>query len=299
MTTDGLCVLITPSAAGAAWRQALTLRATQMGWPISGIEPGLDIGMQTGLVFAATHAEMAAFPPSARVALIDTTATDEVDPGLPASIETLMVRSNTLVEAEMAAKDGALLLDAARYLLDFPVLGQVERREGDPYRIHPSATESPLALFDDTLPGSWANWHPRWFAYPEGHTGTVDHPLFDLTGRMRPLIAGPNIRLPAGRWRVDLRFTADPEKAHAPLLFEWGSGAEFSRVVTEVLQPGTYAVSLDRIWLEPAAAQLRVWPGHPVFQGWFGFLGARVTRVALDDPSPPTPTDRLVQAEVV
>lgn len=298
MTADGICVLITPSAPGAAWREALTLRAVQLAWPVRDAQPGDDLGVLTGLVFTASHTVMAAFPPSARVALIDTTAADEIDPAQPASAEAMVLRSHALIEAETAVKAGAVLLDAARYLLEFPILGQVERREGSPYRIHPSVAESPLAFFNDTMPGASANWHPRWFAYPDGHMGTVDHPVFDLTGRMRPLISGPHIGLPAGRWRVDLRFTVDPERAHAPLLFEWGSGSEFSRVMTEVRHPGTYAASLDRIWLEPAPAQLRIWPGHPVFQGVFGFLGARVTRIALDDPAPPTPTDRIVQASV-
>lgn len=298
MSAAGLCVLITPSAAGTAWREALTLRATQLGWAVS--DTGLDPTdtPTTGLVFAHSHAEMLVYPPSARAVIIDTTATDPVDPALPGAPDAIMIRSHILVEAELAALEGAAVFNAARYALNFPVVGSVERREGAPYRIHPSVSESPLALFDDAMPGSSATWHPRWFAYPEGHAGSIEEPLIDMTGRMRPLIFGPYIRLPVGRWRADLQFTVDPEKAHVPLLIEWGTGAEYCRVVTEINYPGIYAVSLDRIWPEAGAAQLRIWPAHPVFQGQFGFRGCRVTRVAVDDPAPPTPNDRVVNAVV-
>jgi hypothetical protein len=298
MSEVGLCVLVTPSAAGSAWQEALIARAVQLGWPVG------DTGAEgasptTGLVFAHSHAAMSGFPASARVAIIDTTATDPIDPGQPAALEVIMTRSHILVEAEMAAAGGATILNAARYVLDFPVMGSVERREGAPYRIHASVSESPLAIFDDTAPGTSATWSPRWFVYTNGFQGSAEEPRIDMTGRMRPMVHGPYIRLPAGRWRVDLDFTVDPEKAHAPLLFEWGSGVEFSRIMTEIRYRGAYAVSLDRIWTEPEACQLRIWPAHPVFEGQFGFRGCRVTRMAMDDPSPVTPTDRIVDAGVV
>lgn len=299
MSDTGLCVLVTPSAAGAAWREALSARAVQLGWPIG--DTGADAAppATAGLVFAHSHAAMLAFPATARAVIIDTTATDPVDPGQPATPEAIMLRSHVLVEAEMAAADGAAILNAARYVLEFPVLGSVERREGSPYRIHPSVSESPLALFDDAAPGSQANWHPRWFAYPDGYDGSIDEPFFDMTGRMRAMMYGPYIRLPAGRWRVDVRFTVNPEKAHAPLLFEWGAGNDYCRIMTEIRFAGSYAVSLDKLWGEPDAAQLRIWTAHPVFQGRFGFNGCRVTRLAVDDPATLTPTDRIVEAPVV
>ena len=165
MPVAGLCVLVTPSAAGTGWRDALTARAVQLGWPVR--DSGADAAdtPTSGLVFAHNHAAMSAFAPANRAVIIDTTATDTVDPGLPAAPDAIMIRSHILVEAELAAAEGAAVLNAARYLLDFPVLGSVERREGAPYRIHPSVAESPLAIFDDTAPGSSANWHPRWFAF--------------------------------------------------------------------------------------------------------------------------------------
>lgn len=298
MSSGGLCVLITPSAAGSGWRQALTVRAGRLGWSVT------DTGADTvaipsgGLVFVQTHEALLGFPASARAIIIDTSATDTIDPSLPAATEDIMIRSHILVEAEMAAIQGAAVLNAARYVLDFPELGSVERHEGSPYRIHPSVSESPLALFDDTAPGGWANWHPRWFAYPKGNVGSVDEPLMDMTGRQQALVFGPYIRLPAGRWRVDVRFSVDPERAHAPLLFEWGAGLEYCKVMTEIRHPGVYSVSLDRIWPEADPAQLRIWVAHPVFQGRFSFLGCRVTRVAVDDPTPPTPGDRIVDAAV-
>lgn len=298
MDGHGLCVLVTPSAAGTAWHAALVARAAQLGWPVRDTISAPDDTRTEGLVFAYGHEAMQIFPPSARVVIVDTTATDPVDPGQPAARDAMVLRSQGLVQAELAAAAGAVVLNAARYVLDFPGLGSVERREGAPYRIHPSVSESPLALFDDTAPGTTATWSPRWFVFPGGFDGSVDEPQIDLTGRMRPVIYGPDFELPAGRWRVDLGFTVDPEKAHAPLLFEWGSGVEFCRIMTEIRHRGAYSVSLDRLWPEAGPVQLRIWPAHPVFQGRLGFRGCRVTRVAVDDPSPLTPTDRIVEAAV-
>ena len=299
MTDALLCVLVTPSAAGLAWRGALVERASQLSWPITDLAAGTGALVMDGLVFAHDHLSMQAFPTATRAVLVDTTATDPVDPAMPATIETVMLRSQVLVQAEIAATHGAAVLNAARYTLYFPGLGLVERREGAPYRIHPSVSESPLALFDDRAPGTFANWSPRWFVYAGGYDGSDDEPQIDMTGRMRPMVHGPYIHLPPGRWRVNLNFTVDPEKAHAPLLFEWGSGVEFCRIMTEIRLRGAYSVSLDRVWTQPEPVQLRIWPAHPVFQGKFGFLGCRVTRVAKDDPAPLTPTDRIVDAAVV
>ncbi|WP_428151664.1 hypothetical protein [Brevundimonas sp.] len=299
MSAAALCVLVTPSAAGNAWQEVLVARAVQLGWPVTDMAANPDALATTGLVFVQSHLAMLGFPISARVVIVDTTATDTVDPGQPASPHIVAIRSQVLVEAEMAAAAGAAVLNAARYVLNVPVMGSVERREGAPYRIHPSVSESPLAYFDDTAPGTFANWSPRWFAYTNGFEGTEDEPRIDMTGRMRPMVHGPYLHLPAGRWKVDLNFTVDPEKAHAPLLFEWGSGVEFCRIMTEIRYRGAYSVSLDRIWEEPDAVQLRIWPAHPVFEGQFGFRGCRVTRMAMDDPSPLTPTDRIVDAGVI
>ncbi len=193
-------------------------------------------------------------------------------------------------------------MNAARYQLTLPGLGLIERPEGQPYRIHPLASESPLALFDQ-LPipaGAEASWAPHWFAYAPGHAPVSGQPTWiDLTGRMRSFVYGPYIRLPAGRWRIDVRFSVDPERAHVPLLFEWGGDADFCRIMTEVRHPGTYSVSLDRIWPTAETAQLRIWNAHPVFQGRMVFVHSRVVRVADDDPTPPTPLDRIVTAGVL
>ena len=293
-----LCILVTPSAAGTAWRQALTLRAVQLGWPVH------DTGLvqdfpSAGLVFAHSFAEMDSFGAVPRIVLTDTSAGDPDDPSLPASTEAIMIRSQSLAEAESAAINGASVLNAARYVLQFPAMGTIERPEGMPYRIDPSVAESPLAVFDDRTPGTRATWLPRWFSYPGGYAGSPEQPLIDLTGKMRPIIYGPYICLPAGRWRVDLEFTVDPERAHAPLLFEWGFGNDYCRVVTEIRHRGRYAVSLDRVWPQADAAQLRIWTAHPVFQGQFGFGGCRVTRMAMDDPAAMTPLDRIVDAGVL
>jgi len=300
MSADSLTVMITPSAAGTAWRNAVAHRGAQIGWGWADVGPEGPPDGATGLFFAHDHAAIANAQ-GHRALIIDTTAIGTADPSQPATGDDLIVRAHALVEAEAAARQHAPVFNAARYQLDLPGLGLVERPDGERYRIHPDASESPLALFDQMpVPaGAWANWAPRWFAYSEGVRTIGGSTWIDMTGRMRPLVYGPYVRLPVGRWRVDVRFSVDPERAHAPLLFEWGSGNDFCRVMTEIRHPGTYGVHMDRFWTEADAAQLRIWTAHPVFEGRIDFQGARVTRVADDDPSPLTPLDRIVEAGVI
>lgn len=295
---NSLTVMITPTSAGVLWRDALIRKAAALGWPFADVDSdGPPDGAQ-GLFFA--HHASAMRPDVPRCVVIDTSAVGTVEPALPATTDELIVRSHSLAQAEIAARNGAHVLIAARYHMEFPVLGLVERAEGERYHIHPTAAESPLALFDEmpVQAGTSANWAPHWFSYSEGVRRVGTSAWIDITGRMRPLIFGPYIHLPAGRWQADVRFAVDPEGGHAPLLFEWGTGNDYCRIMSDIERPGTYALKLDRIWDEYAAAQLRIWTAHPVFEGLLDFQSCRVTRVADDEPSSPTPTDRIVEARM-
>ena len=300
MAADRLTVLITPSATGVAWRAALINHVTRLGWVFSDVGPDGPEEGASGLFFAHHHEAMGLHEGPCAV-IIDTSAVGTSDPSIAANTEEIAARSHSLVEAEIAASLGAAVFNGARYHIELPVIGLVERPEGPVYRIPLNASESPLALFDamPMAPGADANWGPQWFTYPEPPQGLGGGPWIDMTGRMRPLLYGPYVRLPAGRWSVDVRFSVDPERAHAPLLFEWGAGTEFCRVMAEIRHPGSYGIRLDRIWPEADAAQLRIWNYHPVFEGKLEFQGCRVTRVADDDPSAPTPSDRIVELGVI
>lgn len=292
---DSLTVMITPTSAGVLWRDALVRAAILRGWSYADVGPSGPESGSVGLFFA--HHASAMEHVESRCLIIDASAVGTLDPSTPANSDDLIIRSQALVEAEQAARSGAPVLMAARYQLDIPGLGLIERGEGERYHIHPQAAESPLAMFDH-LPvaaGASANWAPHWFTYSDAVKGARDTQWIDLTGRMRPLVFGPYIDLPAGRWRADVRFAVDPERGHAPLLFEWGSGNDYCRIMTDVERSGVYGIQLDRIWTEHGAAQLRIWTAHPVFEGLLSFQSCRVTRVSDDDPSLPTPTDHIVE----
>lgn len=296
---DQLTVMITPTHAGVLWREALSRAALARGWPVADVAPEGPPAEAHGLFFA--HHASAMHGSGSKCIVVDTTAVGTQEPGLPANSDDLIIRSHALVEAELAARSGAQTLIAARYRLEFPLLGLVERADGERYHIHPLAAESPLALFDQMpVPaGATANWAPHWFSYPEGVKRVADTPWIDMTGRMRPLLFGPYIHLPVGRWRADVDFAVNPEGGHAPLLFEWGAGNDYCRIMTDVTHPGTYRIHLDRIWHDHGSAQLRVWAAHPVFEGLLNFQSCRVTRVSDDDPSSPTPTDRIVEVRPI
>lgn len=300
MRDDSLTIMIAPGHAGGAWRHALMRRAVDLGWPVADLGPEGPPEGGKGL-FVAHDAQAMASSRGHRVVLIDTSAGGTADPSEIATPDEIVMRSRALALAEEAARHGATVLNAARYHLELPGLGLVERPNGDPYRIHPAAAESPLALYD-TLPveaGTSASWAPHWFVYSDGYKLPHSPAWVDMTGRMRPLVFGPYIYLPAGRWRTDVSFSVDPERGHAPLLFEWGAGADYCRVMFEIRHPGTYGIHLDRIWPTPDSAQLRIWNAHPVFQGKIELQSCRVTRVADDDPSPPTRLDQIVELGVI
>lgn len=291
---DRLTVMITPSSIGVLWRDALIRAAVQRGWTFADVHASGPPEGGTGLFFA--HHASAMETTGLRCILADTSAVGTADPSTPATSDDLIVRSHALMEAEWVSRSGVPVLSAARYQLEIPGLGLVERGEGERYHIHPQAADSPMALFDQMpIPaGASANWAPHWFTYADP-VARANSPWIDLTGRMRSLIYGPYISLPIGRWRVEIRFAVDPEGGHCPLLFEWGTGNDYSRLMTDLEHRGAYGLSLDRIWTEPGAAQLRIWAAHPVFEGLLNFESCRVTRVADDDPSEPTPTDRIVE----
>lgn len=295
---DKLTVMITPTSAGVLWRDALVRAALHRGWTFADVDPSGPPPGATGLFFAHHASGMETDGP--RLIISDPSAVGTVDPSMPAVGDDLIIRSHALTEAERVARSGVPVLAAARYQLDIPSLGLVERAEGERYLIHAKAADSPLALFEQMpVPaGASANWAPHWFTYSDPEAADRS-PWLDLTGRMRALIYGPNISLPTGRWRIDVRFAVDPEGGHAPLLFEWGTGNDYCRIMTDIEHRGAYGIALDRVWTEPGAAQLRIWTAHPVFEGLLNFESCRVTRVADDDPSEPTPTDRIVEVRPI
>lgn len=115
-----------------------------------------------------------------------------------------------------------------------------------------------LSLFKDgaVRPGSSAEWPVEAFAIDAASAVTGVPGVFSLPGRARCMMWGPYIRLPAGNWRVKIRFTADDAAAQHYFRFEWG-GADFSELSFKPGVSGVYEAELTQSWLSPETVELK------------------------------------------
>lgn len=294
MTTSlRLGVLFTPSPLEPLWRQALAERIAEIGWATlfpTSAEDGQTEDVGHLVIVSHDVWAISACHPTTWLVMSDTpdAAAAEVARRLgedDLSAAGRSVAASHLAWAALLAGQDFPVVDARPETIDMPWIGTVTRAPlpGRPVIAPP---EPALAMFD-ALPipiGASASWTPEQFVYPVGDEPNAGGPSMDMTGRIRLITAGPNIDLPPGMWRAEVRVAVDPEGGRAHLRFEWGAMLFYVVSITEITVPGEYAISLVRPWTEPEPAQMRLWIPQPLFQGRMEFLGCTVTRVADDTP---------------
>jgi hypothetical protein len=103
--------------------------------------------------------------------------------------------------------------------------------------------------------------------------------VIDVTGRMRVLVFGPMIILPAGQWRLRARFGLSPDAALHSYILQFIHG---DSLIEQRLQPaagGEFEVVLENGFAVDAMVALRLWLADPAFHGELGFIGASVERL--------------------
>jgi hypothetical protein len=109
--------------------------------------------------------------------------------------------------------------------------------------------------------------------------------VLDVTGRHRVLVFGPMLPLPAGRWRLAVRFSLSREAAGHDYILQFIHGAALSERRFRPTAAGLYEVDIVNAFAQDAVAALRLWNGRALFQGELRFNGARVTRLPAEEPA--------------
>lgn len=184
-----------------------------------------------------------------------------------------------LAAASVLASRGALVLDASGNRLDLPGLGLIELPDHRPVT-SVAAMPSPLAVYQHLPPlaGDKAVWPAETFSFTVGQAADGGTPEIELTGRTRILVHGPYLDLPPGWWRITVRLIVEPEDV-AYLMFDWAVGTDSVTAHADFSVAGTYEVVLDRHWLSPGAAELRIWAERGHFLGRMTLLDCEVERL--------------------
>jgi len=137
-----------------------------------------------------------------------------------------------------------------------------------------------LSLFKDgaVRPGMSAEWPIEAFAIDAASAVTGVPGVFSLPGRARCLMWGPYIQLPAGTWRVTIRFTADDAAAQHYLRFEWG-GADLSELSFKLGASGVYEAELTQSWASPETVELKFIMPSSALNGYVEIQNIRVEMI--------------------
>ena len=127
-----------------------------------------------------------------------------------------------------------------------------------------------------------AHWSTTLFSYDSRNPKVVDGRI-DVTGRPRPLVFGPYVCLPPGKWRIEVRFAVNKETAHHHYRLEWGDMANYTIVPFSPSKPGYYSLSATYDWSYVAAAEVQIAISESSLGGEFQFMGASLERVLPDD----------------
>ncbi len=107
-----------------------------------------------------------------------------------------------------------------------------------------------------------------------------DGDWFDLTGRARAILSGPNVFLPPARWRLSATVELDPLGGAIELMTQWG-GASLEKAKERMLvdTPGVYAFELEAELDRCDMAEWLVTLDRAHFKGRLRFLGAEIVRL--------------------
>lgn len=272
---ERVCVVFLPSPVQAEWRLAFVQMAQAEGW--SSYEQGQDVPsrsqQRTNIFINCFDADVAeTYEPTVSVVV-----TESPDRALSAAMAefgldyeaALALTSMRFAKAAVLVENGAAVASATDPRIEIDGLGWVEQTRVCDGSL---ADASPIAFFSKLplMPGTSATWPLALF-----HHATVDSgrpirtPCHDLTGRARPLLFGPYLPLPPGRWRTTVRFALYHASAPVHLRFEWGGGAASSTEQYVLTEPGKYEISLEEHWPTVSPAELRIYLERAIFDGEF------------------------------
>lgn len=266
-------LLLMPSSREAAWRGAVGVAARQRGWTITKARGAQAEQTPCPKIILVTDARAVPLDAADVWVVIDGSLEEALAYGLARRSDVLEAQrfaSVRLATASALIDAGAVVLDHMAEQLDIPGLGCISISESgsSPASHLDSEIVAPLAFYQrlPPAPGAQVTWPTSVFSYSVRREPTGGSPDIDLTGGGRVLMHGPYFELPAGWWRMTVRFSVDPDEA-AHLLFEWGAGEDVTIYSGTFETAGFYELILDHQWREPAPAELRVSVERAHFMG--------------------------------
>lgn len=283
-------VLQMPSSRGSAWRVALKAAARRQGWSmVKGADVALDNPppAESQIILLRDGAQALAMAPALDACVIVTEDLEDICATMAAhypdkKIKAYAVAAERLAAGITLARRGAYRVQASATEADLPLIGRIQVEASLETVGSTGLGFGPLAMFSDEgpEPGHPTIWPWDLFNYRTTPRSLSKPPHIDLTGRARVLFHGPRFSLPAGEWRVRLRFHLDPEGRESSLKFEWGAAEDFETLELQLDAAGLYEVELSKRWEQPVAAEVRVWAAAAHFLGAFEFVDADVAYLA-------------------
>lgn len=281
-----------PSSRGAAWRSGLQAASHGKTWAVTkvagssleGCDPARDL-----VVLLRDGAQALALAHLLDACVVIAEPLDTVLSSMAAlypekPIKAYAVAAERLAAARTLIDRGVYVVQGAALQAEFPFIGTVtpDTPAADATTQHSLLPIEPLDMYegDGPQPGHQTAWAWNLFNYKTTPRSLFRPPLIDLTGRARVIFHGPRFSLPAGEWRIRLRFRLDPEGRMSPLKFEWGAATDFEVLDLQLEVAGLYEVELTKRWDAPIAAELRAWAASAHFVGTFEFQGADVCCIA-------------------
>lgn len=295
-------IVLTPSPADAAWRQALSEAATAAGLRMIDAHPDhpqaviddprtLVVTNMPSVAAEAGRKVSTVIVPDPELSIGATGAL--FDLSMPQS---LWVSSRILAEA-CDLGDETVVLDAesmARTRGPIEIVPGVVVTPPQPAPLtyatpDEEAAGAAVKVYRSGRPkvGHRATWGPAVFLYDErGSRDAAEVGAIDMTGRPRILVYGPYVGLPAGRWRLVVQFSIDEAATRRTLRIDWGTQADFVSHIVAPDRAGVYEIELEYDWTAAAPAEFRIILLEGAFSGTLIFRGGVVSQVEAAALSP-------------
>ncbi len=125
-----------------------------------------------------------------------------------------------------------------------------------------------------------AYWPSDYFIYDRAPLElTEEAAVLDMTGPPRPLLRGPYLWAPIGRWHLTARFSVDNDGAHQEIQFRWGPPLKPTIFRAAMEKSGIYELELEAEWSEIDGMEFTIALAHGCVAGKLIFLGAAVKRL--------------------
>ncbi|MFN3878624.1 MAG: hypothetical protein ACK4MH_09630 [Brevundimonas sp.] len=288
------CVLLGSIRQVEGWTSALRIAAAAGQAEVVFLEDrpsSRSDGDRNRIFVSSDHRNFVTTPECARVSILDGLERFsglDLIPSDDARVHVIEITRHA-VEAQEWAKGGVVVTSAAADAARNGSPLQFVGLEVAPPSLDPSGTgegdiqaAQSLTYIGADVGSAPTRWGPRLFIYdrlPLVLSG--DEALLDMTGPPRPLLRGPYLWAPKGRWRISAEISFDEDAASHEFQFRWGPPLTPTIHNVRPDKSGRYEVVLEADWPEIDGMEFTITVVHGCVGGEVGFGGAKVAFVDL------------------